>query len=311
MQLWPHQLHAIETARVLHQRTQSKLLVQFPCGTGKSKVAVCVALAYVQRRAFARALVVAPNAQVMAQLYTQLRAATRLPVAIEQGARHAPPAALIVVGTVQSIWQRLPKYGRETLLIFDECHHGNLDAQENLKLAERFDHVVGLDATPWSRGCEQLFSSSARVVLPLEVAQRQQLVAPLALHDWTEPHGPLGLVFCSSNREAAERAGKHPGASWVGVDSGEVAERIAAWRARRIAVLYANRMMTEGVDAPDCGAVWIAKETESEILRVQMVGRAMRYRPGKVAAAYCASAEVAQGIREALERCNQPRLTAV
>ena len=63
-------------------------------------------------------------------------------------------------------------YSRDTLLIYDECHHGNLDAPENLRLARSFRHILGLSATPWSRGCLDLFADSARVTLPLFVAER-------------------------------------------------------------------------------------------------------------------------------------------
>ena len=279
------------------------MLVQFPTGTGKTEVGVRLAVGWAMSRPYGRAIVAVPSAPILEQFFRRLVQSTRLPVAVEKAAARAGRGARIVVASQASLWGRLGQYDRETLLLYDECHHGNLDAPRNLRVAGSFKHVVGFSATPWTLGCERLFAKSERVTLALTEAQRLGLVAPLEVQPWREPRGPWGLVFCGDNASCAARAAGLPGSSWVGVDSGEVTARIAAWRAGRVPVLFANRMLVEGFDEPRCAEVWLAKETDSDILYAQMAGRALRPRAGKMARVYCETAGIAAGLRAALKRC--------
>lgn len=311
--LWPHQVEALEVCTRAHAAKRSRVLVQIPPGTGKTEIAAQVALSWVQSRPFGRALVCVSSGPVLEQFARRLRALTRLPIAIERAQLHAPRSARLVIATQQSLWRRLASYDRGTLLIYDECHHSNLDAPENLRIAQSFQHVVGLSATPWSPGCEQLFADSHRVSLPLFQAQREGLIAPHEVVPWTEPAGPLALVFCASNDECAARSRKDARSSWVGVQVPEPdrQERIRRWKSGAIPVLYANRMLLEGFDEPRCPHVWLDKNTDSQIMLVQMAGRALRFRPGKVARLYCASEATADQLRAAMQRCNQPQLRLV
>src|SRR5262249_10553657 len=101
----------------------------------------------------------------------------------------------------------------------------------------------------------------------------------------------------------AERARALPGSAWVGVNSGEVSPRIAAWRAGAVPVLFANRMLVEGFDEPRCASIWLAKQSESQILYAQIAGRALRPRPGKVARVFCEGPTMESDLRAALARC--------
>jgi superfamily II DNA or RNA helicase len=300
--LWPHQQEAIRICAEAHHRARSRVLVQFPTGTGKTEVAILVALAYLRARAFSRVLIVTPSGPILEQFVARLAASSRQPVYREKADRHAPRGARLVVASQNSLWERLSSYGRDTLLLYDECHHANLDAEENLRIASSFNHVVGLSASPWSRGCLSLFADAARVTLGLSSAQASGFLAPLSIEDWTPPQGPYGLVFCSSNAEAAAWAAEHPRASWIGVNSGQVTQRIAAWRAGQHPVLYVNRMLGEGFDEPRINAVWLAVESESDIRYVQMAGRALRAAPGKRAHIYCRTPTIRQRLLRALER---------
>ncbi len=301
MKLWPHQEEAIKVCAEAHRRARSRVLVQYPTAAGKTAVAIRVALLYLQRP-FARVLIVVPTAPILHQFVQRLAACTRHRIHIEKAQQRAAVGARLVVASQNSLWDRLGAYDRQTLCLYDECHHANLDAAENLKIAESFAHVVGLSATPWSRGCVRLFADAARVVLPLATAQAQGFVAPLSIADWRTPEGPHGIVFCSTNAEAEGLAAAHPGATWIGVNSGQVEARIAAWRAGKHPVIYANRMLGEGFDEPRVPGVWITAESDSDIRYMQMAGRALRALPGKRAHLYPRTPEIAARLRRALER---------
>lgn len=301
MKHWPHQAAAIAACEAAHAQPRSRVLVQFPTGAGKTEVAIAAAVRYA-RRPFGRVLLVLQSGPILEQFARRLATQTRLPIAIDKAERHAPYGARLVLASQNSLWDRLTRYDPKTLCIYDECHHANFDAAENLKIAQSFDHVVGLSASPWSRGCEAMFADAARFVLTLDQAQQAGVVAPLSLLPWDAPQGPHGLVFCGSNEGAEASAKKLPGASWVGVNSGDVAARIAAWRAGRHPVLFANRMLSEGFDEPACADVWISVESDSDIRLVQMAGRALRARPGKVARVRCRTPAIARLLRRALLR---------
>jgi len=302
MKLWRHQVEAIEVCAAAHQGERSRVLVQFPTGTGKSEVAIQVALQWLAAHAFGRVLIVVPTSPILQQFRRRLAQVTRTPIAIDQAELHAPRSARLVLASQNSLWDRLPQYRRDVLVIYDECHHSNLDADENLRIATSFDHVVGMTASPWSRGCLALFGGAARVRLGLDEAQARGILARHELRPWAPPQGPHGIVFCASNSECAELSRAHPGSTWVGVNSGQVPERIAAWKAGRHGVIYANRMLLEGFDEPRCGNVWIARSTESDIMYVQMVGRCLRFAVGKVARIYYQSEEIRAGLERALDR---------
>ena len=65
-----------------------------------------------------------------------------------------------------------------------------------------------------------------------------------------------------------------------------------------------NRMLLEGFDEKRCANVWIDKDLESQIMIVQMAGRAMRYTDGKVATIYCRTESMLERVRLSLDRLN-------
>lgn len=312
MNLWPHQREAIETCVASYRRrSRSRTLVQFPTGTGKTVVAVQLAIDYVCSAPFRRCLIAVSSAAVLQQFYRRLCASTRLPVAVDKAAVHATAAAKIIVGTRNSLWGRLEKYPSETLLIDDECHHSNYLAPENLRIVERFDHVVGLSATPWTDGCLRVFGQGSKVFLSLTSAISQGHICPYEIVSWAQPSGPLGLVYCSSNRDAEQGSAETPQSTWIGINSGAVEQRISEWMRGRYQVLFANRMLTEGFDCPQLSQIWLAKNTESQLVIVQCAGRALRGQPGKQARLYCQNEETAELLRISLARCDRPPLSLV
>ena len=312
MILWPHQAEAIEVCtRSFRRRDRSRTLVQFPTGTGKTEVAVRVALDFVSSAPFRRCLIAVSSESVLQQFYKRLCSATTLPVGFDKAEAHARSTAKIIVGSRNSLWGRLAKYPAETLLIDDECHHSNYEARENLRIVQRFQHVVGLSATPWTEGCLKVFGGGEKVFLSLSAAVRQGLVCPFEILPWTEPTGPLGLVYCDSNGEAEKRSRLMPGSTWIGINSGFVAQRIADWLRGQHRVLFANRMLTEGFDCPRLDRVWISKSTDSLLLLVQCAGRALRAGLSKQARIFCGNADTTERLHAALLRCNCPPLAPV
>ena len=176
---------------------------------------------------------------------------------------------------------------------------------------QRFQHVVGLSATPWTEGCLKVFGGGEKVFLSLSAAVRQGLVCPFETLPWTEPTGPLGLVYCDSNGEAEKRSRLMPGSTWIGINSGFVAQRIADWLRGQHRVLFANRMLTEGFDCPRLDRVWISKSTDSLLLLVQCAGRALRAGLSKQARIFCGNADTTERLHAALLRCNCPPLAPV
>lgn len=296
-ELWPHQREAIAACALWHRRQRSRVLAQFPMGTGKTEVACRVALDFLAARPFGRVLICVSSLAILGQFHRRLSALTRLQIGIEQAQRHAGKERL-VVASVSSLRGRLDKYPSQTLLILDEAHHANDDALATLETAKHFDHVLSLTASPWSDGVVEQLGSSERLFLAYSDAASKGMCAQYQILQWAQPSGPFGLVFCKSNAAAKAAAAALPGASWVGIDSGEVSTRLARWRTAQLSILCANRMLWEGFDEPRCAGVWLDRDTHSEIALVQMAGRALRAFPGKAARIYCRTPE--QQLRLAL-----------
>lgn len=304
--LWEHQKDALALCSERQRRETSRVLVRLPPGTGKTEIGAQAAIQWVMGGSFRRALISVPTGQILANFYRRLVNLTRLPVAVERAHQVDLLKSRIVVASQPTLWSRLAKFGDDTLCVIDECHHANLDAPENLRIIERFRHVVGLSATPWSNGCTALFSSADTFAMTLDDAQRQGFVCDYQVLPWIEPCGPWGLVFCETNAECERRSAAQPGSSWIGVSvaPGLVSARVRAWKGRQVGVLYVNRMLLEGFDEKRCGHVWIARECESQIMIVQMVGRALRAVPGKRASIFCSSPTMAERVHQALQRLN-------
>lgn len=311
MQLHPHQAHALDIISVAHSRISSSVLVQQPCGTGKTEIGVRAAVSWVHQRGVRHVVVAVPTLEIQGQWVRRLAQLTRLPVrASFAGRGFAQPR--IVVLTYAALWQfenGLPCH--DALLIFDEAHHGNYEAPSNLRLVRAHPHVLGLSATPWTAGCVALFGATAQVSLPLSVAIRQQLVSTYQVLPWEAPRGPYGLVFVSGVATAQETA-RALGcrASWAAHTEPRSRARINSWLRGTLPVLVVDRMVSEGCDCPRCAAVWFEREPESDVLLVQCAGRAFRYQAGKTARLHCRSGDTADRLQSALQRCDTPRLTA-
>lgn len=96
------------------------------------------------------------------------------------------------------------------------------------------------------------------------------------------------LVFCVSVDHARTMAGllRERGfraAAVSGQEPDQSAEHVAAYRARRLQVLCACSLLSEGFDAPETSVVVMARPTLSKALYVQQLGRGTRWADGKEA----------------------------
>lgn len=306
MRLWKHQQEALDLCRAQLRDEGSRVLVQFPPGAGKTEVGALCAVEWLKGAPFRSVLIAVPTAPILRQYHKRLVQLTTIPISVEKATRVVQGRPRLTLASQASLWKRIERYSTDTLFIIDECHHSNYDAPENLRLVQRFSRVVGLSASPWSQGCSELFGQSDSYFMSLREAQEAHLAAPYEIKPWSPERGPWALVFCSTNNECAERSAARPGSSWIGVNvpAALVSQRVRAWQGRRLDVLYVNRMLLEGFDEKRCSNVWIAKDCESQIMIVQMVGRALRYVSGKCAQIYCTSPQMIERVQAALERLN-------
>lgn len=137
VQLRPYQEEAVAAVvRARHEGIR-RMVLALPTGAGKT-----VIFAELIRRARYPALVLAHRDELVEQARRRVAAALgREPrlVAIEQGQRHAPKDASVVVASIRSLHgERLGRLlaGRDTrLVIYDECHHAVAD--DNRRILEQ------------------------------------------------------------------------------------------------------------------------------------------------------------------------------
>jgi len=92
-------------------------------------------------------------------------------------------------------------------------------------------------------------------------------------------------VFVSTNEEAKARSAKCDNADWIG-HSRSISTNLSIldrWRSGHIKNLFVNRMLLEGYDLPELESVWIDMDIKSHVMCAQIIGRALRYKPGKIA----------------------------
>lgn len=288
---WPHQAEAFDRCwRFLQERGRARGLVQMPTGTGKSRLmrALTYALVAVQRRPV---VIAVPTEEILEQLVADVRRETRTPFYVDKAAQRRPATSLITLASHATLWRRLDRYPERSALLFDECHHSGRPAECNLRSLERFEKVIGLSASPWSPECTEIYQDRVLYRYGLSRAIEEGRLCGFVIEEMPEPAPEPTkheLYFCASNGRAREMAAACPGAAYVGHETVERAERVAAFRAGRVRRLYLNRCLTEGFDCPQVTRVFIDRPPGSELLLYQMAGRALRRsHAGKLARLFC------------------------
>ena len=304
MNMWPHQAQAIDYIRKNSIERSGRSLVVMPPGAGKSEVAIVALLEWLRRSVSNRAILCVPSKRLLGQFYSRLVTLTREPIGFEQGMRRAGSGARVVLASQPSLIGRMGKFANEnTMLICDEVHHSNYDAPEFHRVLSGFHRCVGLSATPWTNGITKTFRdcyfyglSSAvadKVVCPISIEQSSNLSLSGQAHS---------IVFVASNDDAKGLSSNYADSGWIGYsrDVNTNLSTLDKWRHHQIKTLFVNRMLLEGYDTPETVEVWIDHEVRSVVMCAQIMGRALRYKPGKEARIFVLSNETLRTARQAL-----------
>lgn len=234
---WPHQAEAFGRCWAwLQQKGRARGLVQMPTGTGKSRLmrALTYALVAVQRRPV---VIAVPTEEILAQLVADVRRETRTPFYVDKAQQKRPATSLITLASHATLWRRLDRYPERSALLFDECHHSGRPAECNLRSLGRFEKVIGLSASPWSPECGEIYEERILYRYGLSRAIEEGRLCGYVLEpmpeDMPEPT-THELYYCASNTRARELAARCRGAAYLGHETAERAELVAAFRAGRV-----------------------------------------------------------------------------
>lgn len=305
--LWRHQTEALAVAASFLQERCGRYLFQLPTGSGKGLLIRYIAYLWLAESNRNRVLLVFPSEEVLRQFQREIEAECAIPYTVEKASSRGHSFSRIVLASQNSLWNRIDKYEPDRLCIFDECHHENLNADSNIELVRKFALVIGFSATPWSHGCESVFDR-IHYSYPLSRAVDELICSPYILEPWPEDESPQGtheLYFCESNQVAQQHALRTPSSDCLTYESrsdGSYARKMQSFSNGLVRRMYCNRMLTEGFDDKRITRVFIGKETKSDILNYQMVGRALRFQPSKLARIYCIDNPCALRVQAALNR---------
>lgn len=305
--LWRHQTEALGVAASFLQERRGRYLFQLPTGSGKGLLIRYIAYLWLAESNRNRVLLVFPTEEVLRQFQREIEAECTFPYTIEKASSRGQSYSRIVLASQNSLWSRIDKYESDRLCIFDECHHENLNADSNIELVRKFALVFGFSATPWSHGCESVFDK-VHYSYPLSQAIGDLICSPYRIEPWPEDESPQGsheLFFCESNQDARQHALNIPSCDYLTYEArsdGSYVRKMQSFSTGLIKRMYCNRMLTEGFDDKRISRIFIGKETKSDILNYQMVGRALRFQPTKIARIYCIDSACARRVQEALKR---------
>lgn len=312
--LWPHQQKALDACLATLGRKPG--YVQMPTGSGKSDVMRSVAVEWLRDRAH-KVIIAVPNLTLAFQhragfiLYSK-----HLPTLLMQGYPLARSSRLII-STYSSLF-RIPRQEfhfpkTKTLLIADECHHCNFEADVNNALAQMYRHRIGFSATPWTLGCSAAFADNLLYAMPLtegqaggflcnyNIVQSEKLLpSPLLRYQ---------LYFVKDSSRFSELGLRRsiffddevsPSRPYRNQDL------IRLLREGTLSCAYVNRMLLEGFDCAHIKNIYIEKQTTSQILAMQMLGRGLRKVGEQVCNVYVGNALMLETLHRAIERANTP-----
>ena len=271
-----------------------------PTGSGKSYVALCIAREWLLQGG--HVTILAPSEEVIRQLQLLAILLGLCPV-IEKAELHASPFARCVIGSYNTMWRRADQYRKpRSLLLLDECHHVNLDAPANLRIAGLFTHAIGFSATPWSEGCVELFGNE-HYLYSLTQSIEDQICCKFSIQPWIDPTpGKYQIIYCSGLDEIKQMCARIAPSDYAVYQEHDPRATISRFRYGALGTIVVNRMLTEGFDQPEVKRVWISRDTTSEIFALQMLGRTLRPYLGRCAEIFVRSERTHKTLQTAIQR---------
>lgn len=308
MKLRPYQERTVRKTLQALRSGKAGVLVQGPCGCGKTEISIEVIRQLGKRWVF-----VTPNAVLATQAEARLRLAgmecARYGVAHENVASDAP----IQVTTIQMVLTRdAEKKLRPDFICFDEAHHYEAEAWSDYAARYPKAQRMGLTATPERDDGQSLLRHFDEVVVAATYKELidQGVLVPARVYT-SVTSNPIGLAmdpieawvrfacgrrtimacgFIKEAREWAERFNaeqqlRQRGIVAASVD-GETPRRynqkvLQDFRDGKVHIITNVYYIAEGFDLPEIGCVMFARRFQFRGTYVQFGGRALRAAPGK------------------------------
>jgi DNA repair protein RadD len=315
VELWPHQVTALDNVRSRYRSGASSVCLVSPTGSGKT-VMFCSK----------RCLILAHRSELVEQTSKAL---------VDLGVPHGVVAPNypetpepVQVASVQSLIRRLDRHDNYDLVVIDECHHAVAGTYQRIIEAIPSARLLGVTATPERSDGRGLGDAFETMVVGSGTAEliAGGYLSPFAAFAPTEPpdlsnisiragdyagdeiSGLMGRpVIITSAVDSYERLCPGRRAIVFGVDirhSMALAEKfkerghaarhldaetpreerrrvIQAFASGEVKVLTNVNLFSEGFDAPGIEAVLLVRPTKSLAMHLQQVGRVLRIAPGK------------------------------
>lgn len=310
MNLWPHQVRAIELTRESMKLGHHWVLIVKPTGSGKTVTSGYIVKSYVDRNPDKQVLFVVHRVELLEQTFDSFTA-VGLQCGVIQASptREVNPFRPVQIASLQTMLAREPDLSNVGLVVCDEAHH--LAAGEWIKpfleLKKRGVFAVGLTATPTRAdglGLGELFDDIVTPVTMKELIAQGVLVpyelkappapvrkgalaqSPVSAYQTHAP-GRKAILFARHIKDA-EKFVEEFRAAGIAADivtgtMGSLARRSVMERYKQgsIQVLMSVGILTEGFDDRPTDCVILARSIGSVGLYVQCCGRALRSSPGK------------------------------
>lgn len=306
--LRPYQKDLYDKASAEFARGNRRVLVVSPCGSGKT--ILMAQMADIAQKRGKNVWVILPRQEIMEQT-------------LETFSRCDIPLNTIYVGMAITTANKAKELPRPDLILFDECHISVADTYWKIVNHAPNAFIVGLTASPCRSDNKPLGSLyqvlvegvtvkwliDNKYLSPYEyysvtVADLSTLsdcndaseilmksaVYGKVIENWQNLAKNIPTVcYCASVKHSQEtaQAFREAGINAVHFDGTtpylERKQIVERFRSGEITVLCNCDLISMGFDMPDIGCVVMLRPTNSASLYIQQSGRALRYKPNKIA----------------------------
>lgn len=303
MQLRPYQQELFNKVSSSFNSGNRRVLMVAPCGAGKTIIMAYMAM--MAAKAGRYVWVILPRVEIKEQT-------------IETFKRCEIPLDNIYIGLTITTANKIEKLHKPDLILYDECHISVASTYWKISNAFPEAWIVGATASPIRTDDKPLGDLYQDIVEGVTVRwlidnhflapyeyysvtvadvlseDGSELMKPTVygnvIENWRKlANDKQTVIYCASVKHSmitAERF-REAGIKAEHFDgSTPAAERkrlVDKFKAGEIKVLCNCDLISMGFDMPDIGCVVLLRPTESTALYIQQSGRALRYKPGKVA----------------------------